>query len=81
MESVFVESNLELNWRCSQSLCVCPPSTVHVRCPIFVCEFDLTVPAIAPLQDVTVTRVQAASEGVTGHFSLSWNSSDPVGRR
>jgi len=35
------------------------------------------------LQDggVAVTRVQKASEGVSGHFSLSWNGSDPVGRR
>ncbi|KAI0230282.1 Fibrocystin-L [Lamellibrachia satsuma] len=29
-------------------------------------------------KDVTVSRVQAASEGVSGYFSLSWNGSNPV---
>jgi len=30
---------------------------------------------------VTVTRVQKASEGVSGYFSLSWKGSNPLGRK
>ena len=48
--------------------------------PYLCCEFDLT-DMCAPLQNATVNRVQAASEGVSGYFSLSWNGSEPVGRR
>ncbi|KAI0230284.1 Fibrocystin-L [Lamellibrachia satsuma] len=34
--------------------------------------------SVCNTENVTVARVQAASEGVGGYFSLSWNGSDPV---